>query len=197
MSIIDLPWRALVTVSKVPTCSWSAHAEAVASSVSASARSASTCCSTPRALSRWSTPMSGARAAAAERIVVGVDGSETATRALAWALDEARVRDARVRLVSAWSAPIMAYPGAMQGAEIFEKAAEEILGDAVRDADVHGLTHPIELTRRGRSGLGDHRRGSRRDARRRRLARPEQGEASSSSGQSVTRSSITRNVRSS
>src|SRR5207344_3112863 len=49
-----------------------------------------------------------------------------------------------VRLVSAWSTPIMAYPGAMQGADIFEKAAEEILRDAERDADVHGLTHPIE-----------------------------------------------------
>ena len=32
----------------------------------------------------------------------------------------------------------------MEGADIFEKAADEILHDAVRDADVHGLTHPIE-----------------------------------------------------
>ena len=79
-----------------------------------------------------------------ERIVVGVDGSETASRALAWALDEARARNAHVRLVSAWSVPIMAYPGAVEGADIFEKAVEEILGDAVRDADAHGLTHPIE-----------------------------------------------------
>ncbi len=84
-------------------------------------------------------------APADEQIVVGLDGSETATRALAWALDEARVRDARVRLVSAWSVPIMAYPGAMEGADIFEKAANEILHDAVRDADVHGLTRPIQL----------------------------------------------------
>jgi nucleotide-binding universal stress UspA family protein len=80
-----------------------------------------------------------------EQIVVGLDGSETATRALAWALDEARVRDAHVRLVSTWSVPIMAYPGAMEGADIFEKAADQILHDAVRDADVHGLTRPIEL----------------------------------------------------
>jgi nucleotide-binding universal stress UspA family protein len=82
-------------------------------------------------------------APAEERIVVGVDGSVTATRALAWALDEARARHAKVHLVSAWSVPIMVYPGAMEGANIFEGAAEEIIHDAVRDADVHGLAHPI------------------------------------------------------
>ena len=44
--------------------------------------------------------------------------------------------------MSAWAVPLMAYPGAMEGAAIFEEAADEILHDAVRDADVHGLTHP-------------------------------------------------------
>ena len=37
---------------KVPTCSWSAHAEAVASSASGSGRSARSACNTPRVLSR-------------------------------------------------------------------------------------------------------------------------------------------------
>ncbi len=111
-----------------------------------------------------------------ERIVVGVDGSKTAARALAWALDEARARHAEVRLVSAWAVPVMVYPGAMEGAAIFDDAADEILHDAVRDADVHGLTHPIE--REAAAGgaaaaLIDAR--EERHVGRRRVARPQPG----------------------
>ena len=65
-------------------------------------------------------------------------------RALAWALDEARARHAKVRVVSAWSVPVMAYPGAMEGAAVFDEAADEIVHDAVRDADVHDVIQPIE-----------------------------------------------------
>lgn len=36
-------------------------------------------------------------------IVVGIDGSDNAARALAWALDEAQLRGCRVRAVLAWS----------------------------------------------------------------------------------------------
>ena len=35
-------------------------------------------------------------------IVVGVDGSENSRQALRWALDEARLRQAQVRVVHAW-----------------------------------------------------------------------------------------------
>jgi nucleotide-binding universal stress UspA family protein len=35
-------------------------------------------------------------------IVVGVDGSENSRQALVWAVEEARLRDARVRVVHAW-----------------------------------------------------------------------------------------------
>jgi nucleotide-binding universal stress UspA family protein len=35
-------------------------------------------------------------------IVVGVDGSENSRQALRWALEEARLRQARVRVVHAW-----------------------------------------------------------------------------------------------
>jgi nucleotide-binding universal stress UspA family protein len=38
----------------------------------------------------------------------------------------------------------MAYPGAMEGAAVFDEAADEIIHDAVHEADVRGLTHPIE-----------------------------------------------------
>ena len=46
-------------------------------------------------------------------IVVGVDGSESARAALRFALDEARLRGAAVRVVGAWQVPIGAYGGAM------------------------------------------------------------------------------------
>jgi nucleotide-binding universal stress UspA family protein len=42
---------------------------------------------------------------AVETIVVGVDGSPESRAALAWALDEARLRGARVLAVHAWTAP--------------------------------------------------------------------------------------------
>lgn len=38
-------------------------------------------------------------------IVVGVDGSEGADKALEWAIEEARVRDALLRCVAAWEFP--------------------------------------------------------------------------------------------
>ncbi len=37
------------------------------------------------------------------KIVVGVDGSDDSTRALLWALDEARLRGAGLKVVSVWS----------------------------------------------------------------------------------------------
>jgi nucleotide-binding universal stress UspA family protein len=40
-----------------------------------------------------------------ETIVVGVDGSDASVNALRWALREARLRTARVRVVLAWSYP--------------------------------------------------------------------------------------------
>ena len=45
-------------------------------------------------------------------IVVGVDGSESARAALRFAVEEARLRSARVRVVAAWHVPISVYEGA-------------------------------------------------------------------------------------
>lgn len=45
--------------------------------------------------------------AAKGRIVVGVDGSETSRRALRWAAAEARVRQAALEVVHAWSVPYL------------------------------------------------------------------------------------------
>ena len=44
-------------------------------------------------------------AARRPRIVVGVDGSEPARRALLWAAEEARLRDADLEVVHAWQHP--------------------------------------------------------------------------------------------
>ena len=49
-----------------------------------------------------------------ELIVVGVDGSEPSSRALRWAVEEAQLRSARVRVVHAW----WAYPMLGTGREI-------------------------------------------------------------------------------
>ncbi|MGZ4353925.1 MAG: universal stress protein [Gaiellaceae bacterium] len=45
------------------------------------------------------------------RVAVGVDGSEQSKRALGWALDEARLRRAELRVVHAWLYPGQAWPG--------------------------------------------------------------------------------------
>lgn len=73
-------------------------------------------------------------------IVVGVDGSEHAQRALAWGIDEAKVRSTGLRLVTAWHVPAIAYVGPgfvpavsppfddslrQQAAEVAEAAAEQ------------------------------------------------------------------------
>ena len=50
-------------------------------------------------------------------IVVGVDGSEESKRALGWAADEARLRDARLVAVLAWTPAVVA-PGPWPAIEV-------------------------------------------------------------------------------
>lgn len=63
------------------------------------------------------------------RIVVGIDGSESARNALRWALIEATIREVPVIAVNGWMAPAIAvsYPGLMPPIDAMEKAAEELL----------------------------------------------------------------------
>ncbi len=81
-----------------------------------------------------------------ECILVGVDGSSNARRALAWALDEARARNAPVRAVTAWNtAPMAAFAGGViLDIATFEDSARSILTNALAEADTTGLTEPIE-----------------------------------------------------
>jgi len=81
------------------------------------------------------------------RIVVGVDGSDPALRALVWARDEAVVRGSTLHVVHAWSPPppvteigAMVSPG---DDELYEKLAQEVLSDACATI---AADSPISLT---------------------------------------------------
>ncbi|HVL05608.1 MAG TPA: universal stress protein [Acidimicrobiales bacterium] len=84
-----------------------------------------------------------------QRIVVGVDGSQGARRALEWAVAEARLRDAHVVVVHAWVEPAAVAVGsalAVGGVEpeIFEETAERIVADVLSTVDTTGLAQAVE-----------------------------------------------------
>ena len=58
-------------------------------------------------------------------IVVGVDGSECAERALDFAVEEAACRGAALRIVSAWEIPPMLAPGAVYAQECLDSFPED------------------------------------------------------------------------
>lgn len=74
------------------------------------------------------------------RIVVGVDGSDGARAALAWALDEARLRRASVDLVHAWHAPAPVVPGPYGAAP----AVDDEMADSARVAAEKVLEHQLQ-----------------------------------------------------
>ena len=93
------------------------------------------------------------------RIVVGVDGSKGSEEALRFALAEARLRGASLRLVAAWATPTTAYAGMgyvptfdlreveAEAAELKLQAAVAVLGDdpgvAIETVAVEG--HPADM----------------------------------------------------
>jgi nucleotide-binding universal stress UspA family protein len=101
----------------------------------------------PVAIVRWKESDSDPLENPHGRVVVGVDGSETAARALEWALAEARLRPATLVAVHAWEAPYV-------GAEIapamaydvveYQRGAREVIDAAVDSADTSGLSAPVE-----------------------------------------------------
>jgi nucleotide-binding universal stress UspA family protein len=79
-------------------------------------------------------------------IVVGVDGSEDAESALEWAIQEAKLRGSRLKLVSAWHVPAVVYggPGFAPSLdrpidETFEEVAEKAVKAATKRAGAAGL----------------------------------------------------------
>jgi nucleotide-binding universal stress UspA family protein len=90
----------------------------------------------------------------AGRIVVGVDGSEGAAHALEWAATEARLRQATLEVVVAWTYPSATQPPMSHPPISDEQLARE--GDAVidhtlslRDIDVRG----VDIQRKVVAGL--------------------------------------------
>ena len=78
---------------------------------------------------------------AVETIVVGVDGSDCSVAALRWALAEARLRNARVRVVHAWSFPHVstyheaAHVMTIPLAQVAEEGLDRVLAAVAADAD--------------------------------------------------------------
>jgi nucleotide-binding universal stress UspA family protein len=89
-------------------------------------------------------------------IVVGVDGSEGSTRALRVALEEAHVRDARLRVVSAWHVPPLLYSSGWGMVAVppdkseFENLSRAALDKSLEAAGVEGSG--VSVTRIVREG---------------------------------------------
>ena len=80
-----------------------------------------------------------------QRIVVGIDGSETARRALAWAVGEARLRQAQLDVVHAWQMPnLVGGPYAVAFEPLpYEELARSTLAEAVKGQDMSGLSREV------------------------------------------------------
>ena len=81
------------------------------------------------------------------RIVVGVDGSETSKRALAWSVDEARRRHAQVIAVHVWMPPYVGaelVPAAAYETAEYERLGSQTLDSAIDGVDTSGLDAPVE-----------------------------------------------------
>ena len=77
-------------------------------------------------------------------IVVGVDGSDHAQRALAWAIAEAKARGAALHVVTAWSVPGALYGsvgvgGYDEARAEFHAGAEHVAEAAAREAREAGV----------------------------------------------------------
>ncbi len=83
------------------------------------------------------------------RIVVGVDGSDNAQRALRWALEEARLRGWTLEVVHAWHYPYLGTTEIMPVSVDLvacEKAARQALDESVDAEDCSGLPTPVVRT---------------------------------------------------
>jgi nucleotide-binding universal stress UspA family protein len=82
----------------------------------------------------------------AHLIVVGVDGSDEAKAAFRWAVEEARLRDARVRVVHAWWVYPVIVPGTPLTADAWarlEESAKELVESFV--AETVGEDSDVEI----------------------------------------------------
>jgi nucleotide-binding universal stress UspA family protein len=78
----------------------------------------------------------------ADAIVVGYDGSDHADAALRWALDEARLRVAPLRVVHAWELPLV--EGFPCDPAPFDEAARRLVADGVARATASGAPVAVD-----------------------------------------------------
>jgi len=86
------------------------------------------------------------------RITVGVDASEDSVRALRWAIDEARLRDAELELVHAYPSPeLVALPAVvtLPSDEELKSGADAVIDDALAAVDDAGEVTIIRTVRSG------------------------------------------------
>ncbi|MEO8220244.1 MAG: universal stress protein [Specibacter sp.] len=72
-------------------------------------------------------------------IVVGFDGSESSLAALRWAVDEARLRQGRIRVITAWHYPPV--PSSIEDSSINDSfhTAERFQADALKAVSTDGV----------------------------------------------------------
>lgn len=92
-------------------------------------------------------PSTGSDGPERERIVVGIDGSPEAQRALRWAIEEARPRLATLEVIYAWrSLAVGLGTTYLPDTNAYEEDARRILTDAVAAEESNLLTIPVEYT---------------------------------------------------
>src|SRR5579859_7947266 len=77
------------------------------------------------------------------RIVVGVDGSKGSRTALEWALHEARLHDAKITALTAWSPVVAGYvaaPAPFVDPTLLEEAAQQLLAGALEEVHTEGVS---------------------------------------------------------
>lgn len=82
-----------------------------------------------------------------ERIVVGIDGSAGASRALEWAITEARLHGARLEVIHAWTFPYSSatpFGPVVIDSGTLEQVAQQELDEALAAVDASGLAAPID-----------------------------------------------------
>lgn len=80
------------------------------------------------------------------KVVVGVDGSDTARRALEWGIDRARASDGWVEVVHSWMLPAAyGYPTLdVPDLSTYEESARSLVADLIESVDASGLSQPVE-----------------------------------------------------
>ena len=80
------------------------------------------------------------------RIIVGVDGSESARRALRWAIDKGRARQVPVVAVHTWRYPYtsIGFYAPVVDLDLVEKSAAALLDQQIEAVDTSGLPSPVE-----------------------------------------------------